>query len=215
MVVLTLGVFLTEGNLVAKSALQAYKKKRDFSKTPEPKPLKKSSKKKNLFCIQKHHATHLHYDLRIESEGVLKSWAVPKGPSMDPSVKRLAIAVEDHPLHYATFEGIIPRGYGAGTVIVWDTGTYKNITKKNNKKVPFEQAWADGHIEVEFKGQKLQGKFALTRISPMKNWLLIKMKDEYADAKYDPVATELKSVLSNATIEKLDKIFQEMKDEIA
>lgn len=199
---------------MAKSELKTYKRKRDLTKSPEPKPVKKSSKSKNLFCIQKHHASHLHYDLRIESEGVLKSWAVPKGPSMDPSVKRLAVAVEDHPLHYAKFEGIIPSGYGAGTVIVWDIGTYKNVTTKNGKKVPFKKAYADGHIEVEFDGQKLQGKFALMRMGTPKNWLLIKMHDEYADATYDPVATELKSVLSDATIEKLDKKFKAMKKEM-
>lgn len=212
-----IGSFFPEGSVMAKTKteLKTYKQKRNFKQTPEPKPKKQGSRHKNVFCIQKHHATHLHYDLRIELNGVLKSWAVPKGPSIDPSVKRLAIAVEDHPLHYATFEGIIPRGYGAGTVIVWDIGTFKNITKKNRKIVPLDQAWDNGHIELELHGQKLQGKFILTRISPIKNWLFFKKDDEFASTTYDPVSKELKSALSNATIEKLDEIFQEMKDEIS
>lgn len=186
--------------------LEQYKKKRDFKKTPEPKPAVKSSKKKNIFVIQEHHASRLHYDFRLEIDGVLKSWAVPKGPSTDPQVKRLAALTEDHPLGYATFEGIIPEGYGEGTVIVWDTGTYTNLTKKNGVPLTMAQAFDHGHIKVELHGKKLKGAFALTKFRE-NNWLLVKVNDEYADATRNPVETQTKSVLSDQTIAKLDKKF--------
>lgn len=212
------GYLFQEGSLMAKTELKTYKHKRDFKKSPEPKPKKRSSTKKNIFVIQKHHAGSLHYDFRIESEGVLKSWAVPKGPSTDPRDKRLAIQVEDHPLGYATFEGIIPEGYGAGTVIVWDKGTYKNTTKKHGELIPLEQGLDAGHIEIELKGKKLKGLYALTRFRGDNNWLLVKVDDEYADAHRDLVGTdlvvtELQSVLSKKTIEKLDKKFEKLKKE--
>ena len=198
---------------MAKSVLQAYKSKRDLKKSPEPKAKKKSSKKKNIFVIQQHHASRMHYDFRIEVDGVLKSWAVPKGPSLNPRDKRLAVMVEDHPLGYATFEGIIPKGYGAGTVIVWDTGSYKNTTEKNGKSVPITKALDAGHIEIELHGKKLQGLYALIKFRSDNNWLLIKVNDEYADARRNPVSSEPESVLSGTTIKELDKKFKAIKKE--
>lgn len=196
---------------MAKSTLQEYKRKRDFKKTGEPKPKKKSSKKKNIFVIQQHHASRMHYDFRIEVDGVLKSWAVPKGPSTNPRDKRLAVMTEDHPLDYATFEGIIPEGYGAGTVIVWDTGAYKNNTKKNGKIVPITKALDAGHIEIELHGKKLQGGYALTKFRGDDDWLLVKVNDDYADARRNPVSSEPESVLSGMTIKDLDKQFKAVK----
>src|SRR5215831_608483 len=140
--------------------LGAYKAKRKFDKTPEPGPKKKHSKTGRLFVIQKHRATQLHYDLRLEADGVLKSWAVPKGPSLDPSVKRLAMAVEDHPVDYAEFEGIIPEGeYGGGTVMVWDYGSYTPDEKMQD--VP--KAIAKGELKFTLHGTKLKGSWALVR----------------------------------------------------
>lgn len=129
-----------------------------------------------VFVVHEHHARHLHFDFRIEMEGALKSWAVPKGPSMNPSDKRLAILVEDHPLGYGSFEGIIPEGnYGAGTVVIWDRGTYNLLTGGIHK----------GKIEIMLQGEKLKGVFVLTRLKGKdKEWLLIKKKDEYADTSF-------------------------------
>lgn len=147
--------------------LDQYKQKRNFSKTPEPKP-KLSKSKKPIFVIQKHKASHLHYDFRLEMNRVLKSWAVPKEPPTTKKVKRLAIKVEDHPLSYAKFEGEIPEGsYGAGTVKIWDTGTYELI-----KKEPKE-------IEIKLEGKKMKGKYVLIKTNygnkPEKSWLLMKV----------------------------------------
>jgi bifunctional non-homologous end joining protein LigD len=175
-----------------KLSLANYKKKRDFAKTQEPKgKLNRSSKQKKLksFVVQKHDATRLHYDFRIESEsGVLISWAVPKGPSMDPSNKRLAILVEDHPLDYLNFEGVIPRGnYGAGTVIVWDIGTYKT-------KDTISKQLENGKISLELEGKKLRGGFTLIRTKNKNQWLLIKVDDGFA-LKEDFTITHPGSVL--------------------
>ena len=134
-----------------------------------------------IFVVQEHHATHLHYDLRLEVNGVLKSWAVPKEPVMDPAVKRLAVEVEDHPLDYASFEGEIEEGeYGAGRVVIWDQGTYENVLASKNPPKSMEQALADGHAEIDLHGRRLKGRFAVirTRFAGKKqNWLLIKMRD--------------------------------------
>jgi DNA ligase D-like protein (predicted 3'-phosphoesterase) len=156
--------------------------------------------------IQKHDATSLHYDFRLEAGGVLKSWAVPKGPSTNPKDKRLAMATEDHPLDYADFEGVIPEGqYGAGPVIVWDTGTYRNLTEKDGREIAVEEAVASGHVKVWLEGKKLQGGFALTRTGQGKRarWMLVKMRDEAADARRNPAKTQPESVLSGRTIEDL------------
>lgn len=158
------------------ASLSDYKKKRKFNKTPEPGPEKKTSETGRLFVVQKHRASHLHYDFRLETDGVLKSWAVPKGPSMDPSVKRLAMAVEDHPVDYADFEGVIPEGeYGGGTVMVWDSGVY---APENAKSV--SAAIAKGELKFVVLGKKLKGSFALVRTRD-RQWLLIKHRDEYAE----------------------------------
>jgi len=158
------------------ASLSDYKKKRHFKKTPEPGPEKKTSETGRLFVVQKHRASHLHYDFRLETDGVLKSWAVPKGPSMDPSGKRLAMTVEDHPVDYADFEGVIPEGeYGGGTVMVWDTGVY---APENAKSV--SAAIAKGELKFVMLGKKLKGSFVLVRTRG-RQWLLMKHRDEYAE----------------------------------
>lgn len=184
-------------------SLDEYKKKRDFKKTGEPAPKKKESSGKPLFVIQKHAASRLHYDFRLEVNGVLKSWAVPKGPSTDPSEKRLAVETEDHPMDYGDFEGVIPEGqYGGGTVMVWDTGTFENI-----KDDSLEKQYKNGQIEVWLSGEKLRGGYVLIN-SKMggnpRNWLLIKMKDEEADARRNPVSTEPNSVKTGRSLEEIE-----------
>src|SRR5438552_15348237 len=149
--------------------LAEYKKKRRFNKTPEPGPEKKTSELGNLFVVQKHRATQLHYDFRLEADGVLKSWAVPKGPSLDPTVKRLAMQVEDHPVDYAKFEGVIPEGeYGGGTVMVWDYGTYEPESNEN-----VGEALRKGALKFTLNGEKLTGSWVLVRTRD-RQWLLMK-----------------------------------------
>ena len=155
-------------------ALTEYKKKRKFDKTPEPGPKTKRTKSGRMFVIQKHRATALHYDFRLEADGVLKSWAVPKGPSLDPKVKRLAMQVEDHPVDYAKFEGVIPEGeYGGGTVMVWDYGTYKPEDTTN-----VSEALRKGELKFSLNGEKLKGSWVLVRTRE-RQWLLIKHRDYY------------------------------------
>jgi DNA ligase D-like protein (predicted 3'-phosphoesterase) len=195
-----------------KTSLSPYESRRDFSKTTEPSGTlhKPSGKDQPIFVIQKHAASHLHYDVRLELDGVLKSWAVPKGPSTDPGIKHLAVLTEDHPLEYATFEGVIPEPeYGAGTVMVWDIGTFENIKHDKGELIPLEQCFKSGHIEVFLHGKKLKGAYALIRmtrvLSNKENWLLIKMRDEYADGTYNPVKTEDYSALSGRTMDEIKK----------
>ncbi len=186
-------------------ALEAYRKKRDFGKTKEPRGGKKGPRGRR-FVIQKHAASSLHYDFRLEADGVLKSWAVPKGPSTDPRDKRLAMPTEDHPLDYRDFEGVIPKGeYGAGAVIVWDRGTYRNLTDDDGDEVPVADAIEAGHLKFWLDGEKLSGGYALTRIGKGKDqrWLLVKMDDAEADARRNPVSTEPESVLTGRTIEEV------------
>jgi DNA ligase D-like protein (predicted 3'-phosphoesterase) len=190
------------------SLLNEYQRKRDFSKTGEPKGKIKKSGERPLFVIQKHDAKTLHYDFRLEVGGVLKSWAIPKGPSTDPGKKRLALPTEDHPLDYAVFEGIIPEGnYGAGTVLIWDKGTYKNLMEEKDEPLSMEESIEKGHVEVWLEGQKIRGGYSLVQIEGGSNpkWLLIKMSDEGADARRNPVKTETKSVLSGRTIIEITK----------
>src|SRR6187401_1184085 len=188
-------------------ALTSYKKKRDFNKSPEPTGGKADSERLR-FVIQKHDASRLHYDFRLEMEGVLKSWAVPKGPSTDPSVKRLAMMVEDHPYDYRNFEGIIPSGYGAGTVIVWDEGFYEpagleDKDKKTQTKELLKQL-KEGSVKIILHGEKLRGEWALVHTKQSENsWLLIKHKDKFASSA--EVTTKSKSVVSGITLLQLEK----------
>jgi len=178
------------------ASLADYKKKRRFEKTPEPPPEEKSSEFGRMFVVQKHRASHLHYDLRLESDGVLKSWAVPKGPSANPSVKRLARAVEDHPLDYAQFEGVIPAGeYGGGTVMVWDRGTYETADGS------FSDALAKGEIKFSLRGKRLKGAWVLVRTTG-RNWLLIKRRDRYA-SEVDLTIVKPTSVLTGRTLAEI------------
>jgi DNA ligase D-like protein (predicted 3'-phosphoesterase) len=190
----------------AHDRLADYRRKRNFRKTSEPQGGDRSARSARRFVIHKHAASRLHYDFRLEVGGVLKSWAVPKGPSTDPRERRLAVAVEDHPLGYRTFEGVIPEGeYGAGTVLIWDAGTYRNTTEKDGEEVPLEKALEDGHVDVWLEGQKLTGGYALiqTKRHEGKDWLLVKMADEAADARRRPTSTEPESVVSGRTIEQI------------
>ena len=191
-------------------SLEGYNSKRDFRKTTEPAAKKAGSKRSRVFVIQKHDASNLHYDFRLAIDGVLKSWAVPKGPSTDPKVKRLAVPTEDHPLEYADFEGVIPEGeYGAGPVLLWDKGTYRNLRREKEKgkkkAASMPESYDDGQIEVWLKGKKLQGGYALIKTGKGgdERWLLVKMKDGEADARRNPVSTEPESVRSGRTIEEL------------
>lgn len=187
-----------------KDSLATYRAKRDFTKTPEPsgETVKKTRKKAQpIFVVQKHRASRLHYDVRLQIGHVMPSWAVPKGPSTNPRVKRLAVQTEDHPLSYAYFEGIIPEGmYGAGEVMVWDIGTYENI-----RKVSMEESLKEGKIDVIFKGKKLKGAYAFIRTSAKKNWIFFKMNDEYADPLKSIIVTENKSVLTGRTLSQIKK----------
>ncbi len=190
--------------------LKKYHEKRDFAITPEPKSSKKSSKKHEpIFVIHKHAASHLHYDLRLEIDGVLMSWAIPKGPSLNPAEKHLAVETEPHPYEYADFEGVIPEPlYGAGTVMIWDFGIYKNIKEKDGKLVPMKKSMKNGQIEVWFDGQKIKGGYVLVRTNyknNKKNWLLIKMDDEYASARKKPTSRQNKSALTNRTMTQIKK----------
>jgi bifunctional non-homologous end joining protein LigD len=170
--------------------LDEYREKRDFKETPEPAGTKKTRKSTKLpiFVVQKHQATALHYDFRLEVEGVLASWAVPKGPSLNPAAKRLAIQTEDHPIEYANFEGVIPEGqYGAGTMMVWDKGTYETDGEDSAA-----QQLSQGELKFVLHGKKLQGGFVLIRTGlkstgarRQRSWLLIKRQDEYADPAWN------------------------------
>lgn len=167
--------------MISYHALDDYNKKRNFKTSPEPTEHARVKKHaKAIFVVQKHDASHLHYDFRLEMNGALKSWAVPKGPSKKVGEKRLAVETEDHPLGYATFEGTIPEGnYGAGTVEVWDHGTFENIKYEDEKLVPLSRCYQDGHIEIALHGKKMHGNYALVRMDGdnKKNWLLIKMRE--------------------------------------
>ncbi len=199
-------LFVVSGEDGMARSLTTYREKRDFKKTKEPAGRKKAGNKQPIFVIQQHAARAMHYDVRLQIGGVLVSWAVPKGPSLNPKTKRLAVMTEDHPMEYAKFEGIIPKGeYGAGPVIVWDRGTYKNIREKDGKLVPMETCLKTGQIEIFLRGKKIKGGFSLIRMrgttGAKSQWLLIKKKDEYADARRNPVSSEPESVKTRKTIQ--------------
>ncbi|MDN4029490.1 DNA polymerase ligase N-terminal domain-containing protein [Chryseobacterium gambrini] len=171
-------------------ALKDYNEKRRFDETSEPKGKTKKSNDQLIFVIQRHAASRLHYDFRLEMDGVLKSWAVPKGPSLDPKDKRLAMMVEDHPYDYKDFEGNIPEGnYGAGQVEIWDSGTYEpldNHSKLSDEKELLKELYA-GSLKFILHGKKLKGEFALVKMKNTEenSWLLIKHKDDFAESDYD------------------------------
>jgi bifunctional non-homologous end joining protein LigD len=185
--------------------LQKYRQMRDFGVTPEPSGGKKAKKAEQpIFVIQKHKATRLHYDLRLEMEGVLKSWAVPKGPSYDPTVKRLAMMTEDHPYDYAFFEGVIPEGnYGAGPSIIWDIGTWEFIEPGDDPVKAIKQ----GKLTFRLNGKKMFGEWALVKIrgrSPKGNeWLLLKHRDQFANPNIDITAVAPKSVVSGLDVDEI------------
>ena len=184
--------------------LEHYRNKRRFTETPEPAGRPRRGSSKHIFVVQKHAASHLHYDFRLAIDGALVSWAVPKGPSMNPADKRLAIRTEDHPIEYAEFEGVIPQGqYGAGTVMVWDTGPYEPLDGNS----PSEQL-ARGKIDVVLHGTKLRGGFTLVRtgmVSQTERWLLVKQRDEYADPSWDIESPRLdRSVLTGRTLKQIE-----------
>src|SRR5881392_778629 len=200
----------------ARAQLAEYRKKRDFTRTREPSGEKEAAPARVgrlRFVIQKHAASHLHFDLRLEVDGVMKSWAVPKGPSLNPSVKRLAMQVEDHPIDYNTFEGTIPKGeYGGGTVMLWDRGTYSSDTATSPREEDdaIREGLRRGDLKITFHGERLHGSFALIRMkfsrdsstSAKPQWLLIKHRDEFA-TDGDVVAENMTSVESGRTMEEI------------
>ncbi len=189
--------------------LREYKGKRDFSKTPEPAGEREDSEGPHIFVLQQHRASTMHWDFRLEADGVLVSWAVPKGPSTDPRQKRLAVRTEDHPLDYARFEGVIPEEeYGGGAVIVWDYGTYENKSCKDGEELSMAEALHKGHVSVRLSGTKISGGYSLIHArlgGSEKNWLLVKERDDGADARRDPVSTEPESVITGLTVEKMEE----------
>jgi bifunctional non-homologous end joining protein LigD len=197
--------------------LEKYTEKRNFRTTSEPEGKKVESTSYLAFVVQKHAASRLHYDFRLEFEGVLKSWAIPKGPSMNPNEKRLAVMVEDHPYEYKDFEGHISEGnYGAGNVIVWDNGFYTTMDGGEKEEIikNIGAGLLKGHLAIRLEGKKLHGEFDLVRLKGKDDnaWLLIKKKDSYADTEKD-ILEEDKSVLSNTTLEELEKLSPKRKAE--
>src|SRR5579884_4047640 len=195
----------------ASGSLKEYKAKRDFTQSPEPTGGTRSKSRRGkaagpMFCVQKHLASHLHYDFRLEHRGVLLSWAVPKGPSLNPKDKRLAMRVEDHPYDYRTFEGVIPSGYGAGVVMLWDEGTWEPEEGFENVSA----ALAKGELKFRLKGVKLKGSWVLVRTGKgtstgeRETWLLIKHRDEWA-GDVDVVKVASRSVKSDKDFEGILK----------
>jgi bifunctional non-homologous end joining protein LigD len=186
--------------------LKKYRQMRDFGDTPEPAGGKPKKSKLPIFVIQKHRASHLHYDFRLEMEGVLKSWAIPKGPSYDPGTKRLAMMTEDHPYDYASFEGVIPEGnYGAGNVIIWDNGGWEFIEPGDDPVA----ALKSGKLTFRMYGKKMFGEWALVRIKGRgksdrgNEWLLLKHRDEFANEKVDVTEVAPRSIVSNKLVEEV------------
>src|SRR5438270_619577 len=194
---------------MAKNNLTEYSAKRTFAATPEPAPaLPAAGSGPLLFVVQQHSARQMHYDFRLECDGVLKSWAVPKGPALDPNEKRLAVQTEDHPYDYASFEGVIPPGqYGAGEVIVWDCGVYSPdeggtaFDDRPTAEARVQRDLAAGKLSIELRGEKLKGSFALVKTKEAKQWLLIKHKDRFVTTR--DVTADARSVLSDVVVEDL------------
>ncbi|HKH83218.1 MAG TPA: DNA polymerase ligase N-terminal domain-containing protein [Gemmatimonadales bacterium] len=196
------------GKVAARPKLAEYRRKRDFTRTAEPEGGESPKAGKLAFVIQKHAASHLHYDLRLELDGVMKSWAVPKGPSVDPLVKRLAMQVEDHPIEYNTFEGTIPKGeYGGGTVMLWDRGTYTYGGTNPDPEEGLRRGLEKGDFKFILKGKRLEGSWVLVRTrsdsSGKPQWLLIKHKDEYANPDLDVTAEHMTSVATGRTMDEI------------
>lgn len=189
--------------------LAEYTRKRNFKKTAEPRGKVGGRSRRGLrFVIQKHAASHLHYDLRLELDGVMKSWAVPKGPSYDPKVRRLAMEVEDHPIEYNKFEGTIPEGeYGGGTVMLWDRGTYEPETGGGEDAV--RGGYERGDLKIVMHGERMLGGWVLVRMrrdpAGRPQWLLIKHRDEFADPDVDVTAVVTTSVATGRTMEQIAK----------
>lgn len=186
-------------------ALQVYRSKRNFAKTSEPRGKGRRAGPALAYVIQKHDASHLHFDLRLEVDGVMKSWAVPRGPSINPAVKRLAVQVEDHPIEYNTFEGIIPKGeYGGGTVMIWDRGTWRFGGDDPDSLHGTREGLRLGKLEIVLEGRRLRGAWVLVRtgrqgVKPQ--WLLIKQRDRHAGDGPEPVERFTRSVASRRTME--------------
>lgn len=194
----------------ASDSLGEYRRKRDFGKTAEPRGEPASTPgPEPVFVVQIHDATAMHFDFRLEVDGVLKSWAVPRGPSTDPQDKRLAMPTEDHPLEYREFEGVVADGeYGAGVVVVWDEGTYRSLaTDRRGREVPFADALADGHASFWLDGRKLHGGYALTRTrggdGRREAWLLVKRADERASDRGTPDPLRARSVRTGRTLRQV------------
>ena len=194
---------------MATDALARYQQMRDFDKTSEPSGNDKVVPSEQLrFVIQKHAASHLHYDLRLELDGVMKSWAVPKGPSLDPAVKRLAMEVEDHPIEYNKFEGTIPKGeYGGGTVMLWDRGTYRYGGDDADPTEGLRRGYAKGDFKFVLEGKRLKGSWVLVRTrrgeAKRPQWLLIKHRDDDAEPGSEVVAEHMTSVATGRTMEEI------------
>lgn len=191
-----------------RAPLAEYRRKRDFAKTQEPAGASQRSRSRRAlaFVIQKHAASHLHFDFRLELDGVMKSWAVPKGPSYDPTVRRLAMEVEDHPIEYNSFEGTIPEGeYGGGTVMLWDRGTYD--AEDGGGVESLRDGYDRGDLKVTLHGTRMRGGWVLVRMrrdrASRNQWLLIKHRDEYASAKLDVVGKAVTSVKSDRTMDQI------------
>jgi bifunctional non-homologous end joining protein LigD len=190
--------------------LGEYRRKRDFSRTREPAGGKRKKSPRLAYVIQKHAASRLHYDLRLELDGVMKSWAVPKGPSLDPAVKRLAIHVEDHPIEYNQFEGAIPAGeYGGGTVMIWDFGTYTSAGDVDDPEAALRAGYRKGDFKFVLRGRRLKGSWVLVRTkgrgdrSRQQQWLLIKHRDKTAEPDIDPTEAYLTSARTGRTMDEI------------
>ncbi|HWG26153.1 DNA polymerase ligase N-terminal domain-containing protein [Actinospica sp.] len=189
--------------------LAEYRRRRDPGRSPEPPGGESAGGDRPVFVVQLHDASRMHFDFRLEADGVLKSWAVPKGPSGDPHTKRLASPTEDHPLDYRDFEGVIPRGeYGGGTVMVWDEGTYRNLSKeRSGREIPLDKALEKGHASFWLNGKKLHGGYALTRMrddaGDGESWLLVKKADKYAGADKERDPRRMRSARSGRTLRQI------------